>query len=161
MRQEDLLQSGVQLWMGEPFLPDELSRAMSMAKKRLAPGLDQIDYSIISNLPDEYRTHLLSLYNKILSQGVLLNSWLDSLVVLISKPGGESVRPISLLSCFAKIMEYMIYFRLRWFLESRPISCRRHNLVSNPLDLALIIWLLLLQISELASSKILPLLLSF
>ncbi|XP_018364089.1 PREDICTED: RNA-directed DNA polymerase from mobile element jockey-like [Trachymyrmex cornetzi] len=121
MKREDLLQHNTQQWLEEPFSRVELTRAINVAKKRSAPGLDQIDHSIISSLPDEYITRLLELYNQILAQGVIPDSWKDSLVVLIPKTDGKSVRPISLLSCFAKLMEYMIYFRLRWFIESRPL----------------------------------------
>lgn len=131
-----------------------------MSKKRSAPGLDQIDYSIIVNLPEEELTQLLSLYNLILEQGVLPDSWKDSLVVLIPKPGGESVRPIALLSCFAKIMEYMIYFRLRWFIESRPILPQTQS-GSAQLDPAWTISSSSLPISELVTLRNIPLLQCF
>jgi len=42
-------------------------------------------------------------------------------MVLIPKPNNAGVRPISLLPCFLKIMERLVYSRLQWFIESRHI----------------------------------------
>jgi len=43
------------------------------------------------------------------------------LITLIPKAGSNGVRPISLLSCYLKLMEKMVYARLQWFVESRHI----------------------------------------
>ena len=44
-------------------------------------------------------------------QGVISSDWKKSLIILI--PSGKGVRPISLLSCFLKTMEKIIYNKLR------------------------------------------------
>jgi len=47
--------------------------------------------------------------------------WKHSLMfLLIPKPGNSSVL-ISLLSCFLKLLERIVYARLQWFVESRHI----------------------------------------
>jgi len=42
-------------------------------------------------------------YNSILLEGTFPPQWRQSLVVLIPKPGGTGVQPISLMSCFLKL----------------------------------------------------------
>jgi len=99
----------------------KLDITVNNMKPKSAPDLDQIDYNIISSLPGEYAQLLLQIYNNILSEGVFLTQWKQSLMALIPKPGGTSVRSISLLSCFLKIMEKMIYTHIQWYIESRHI----------------------------------------
>jgi len=89
-------------------------------KLKSAPGIDQIDFEVISALPQEYRTLLLKIYNYILFHGNFPIQWRHSLVVLIPKPDGD-LRPISLLSCFLKLMEKMLYNRIQWHVESQHI----------------------------------------
>lgn len=43
------------------------------------------------------------------------------MIVLIPKPNGKDVKPISLFPCLLKIMEKIIYWRLRWFIESNAL----------------------------------------
>jgi len=99
----------------------ELDIAVNNMKPKSAPGLDHIDYNIISSLPGENAQLLLQIYNNILLEGAFVTQWKQSLLALISKLGGTGVRPISLLSCFLKIMEKMIYTRIQWYIESRYI----------------------------------------
>jgi len=47
-----------------------------------------------------------------------LFKWKTSLVLI---PGNKTVRPISLMSCVCKLMEWILYHRISWFIESRPI----------------------------------------
>jgi len=96
-------------------------------KLKSAPGLDQIDY-IISNLPSEY-TQLLQLYNNILynKEGVFPTQWKQSLMALIPKFGGSGIRPISLLFCFLKIMERMVYTLVFNDLLNLVIFFQTHN----------------------------------
>jgi len=83
----------------------ELNLAIVNTKHNSAPGLDQIDYTIISSLPPEFHIRiLLQIYNHIFDEGSFPIQWKQSLVVLISKAGNAGVRPISLLPCSLKIM---------------------------------------------------------
>jgi len=90
------------------------------SRKNSAPELDQISYKMLEQLPIEYKNCLLSMFNEIFLQGIF-PSWKTSLVILIPKPGNKTVRPISLISCVCKLMEQILYQRLSWFIESRPI----------------------------------------
>ena len=94
---------------------------MIQPKLDSAPGTDQIDYNIIKNLTPDSLSVLLQIYNNLFYQGIFPAEWNKSMVVLIPKPNGKGVRPISLLSCLLKIMEKIIYLRLRWFTESNAI----------------------------------------
>jgi len=104
-----------------PFTLPEYDAAVNSMKLKSAPGLDQVDYNIISSFPENFASLLLQIFNSILSEGAFLPQWKQSLITLIPKAGSNKVRPISLLSCYLKIMEKMIYTRLQWFIESRHI----------------------------------------
>jgi len=112
--------------LDESFTLSELNLAIINTKQNSAPGLDQIDYTVILSLLPEYIRILLNIYNHILDEGSFPAQWKQSLVVLIPKVGNAGVRPISLLPCLLKIMEKMIYTRIQWFIESRHIMiiCR-------------------------------------
>jgi len=105
----------------KPFSETELDTAIQNMKLKSASGIDQIDFEVISVLPREYRTLLIKIYNSILYHGNFPNQWGHSLVVLIPKPDGGGLRPISLLSCFLKVMEKIIYNRIQWHVESQYI----------------------------------------
>ncbi|XP_018397608.1 PREDICTED: uncharacterized protein LOC108775675 [Cyphomyrmex costatus] len=121
MKADDSRNPEVCKWLDDPITFDELSSAILTVRKKSAPGLDQISYELLDLLPAQHLDYLLSLFNEIFSQGVFPDSWTSSLVVLIPKADGKSVRPISLMSCVCKLMERVLYRRLVWFVESRPI----------------------------------------
>ncbi|XP_018375583.1 PREDICTED: uncharacterized protein LOC108769220 [Trachymyrmex cornetzi] len=87
---------------------------------------------MLTSLPDNYQEFLLDLFNRILKEGIVPNSWKTSLVIFIPKSNNEGLRPISLLSCVTKIFEKIIYFRLQWLVESQALLPQeqmgfRHN----------------------------------
>ncbi|XP_039315364.1 uncharacterized protein LOC120359950 [Solenopsis invicta] len=92
--------------------------AVDDMKNSSAPGLDQFSYKIIKALPHEFIIVLVNLFNALLQEGRFPKQWSQSLIVLIPKPQG-GVRPISLLSCFLKVLEKTLYLRLRWAMENR------------------------------------------
>lgn len=95
--------------------------ALDSMKLSSSPGLDQISYKVIRALPENYLDVLSEIFNSILRDGSFPKQWSHSLVVLIPKPQGKGVRPISLLSCFLKLFEKILYGRLRWAMESRCV----------------------------------------
>jgi len=89
-------------------------------KLKSAPGLDQVDYNIISSFPENFASLFLQLFNSILSEGVFPPQWMQSLIILIPKSGGSGVRPISLLSLLLKTYR-KDDIHSQWFIESRHI----------------------------------------
>lgn len=55
------------------------------------------------------------------AQGIVPDSWKDSLVIFLTKTDNKGLRTISLMSCLLKIMERCLYHRLRWMLESSGV----------------------------------------
>ena len=107
------------------FTEFELLKALHHTKNS-APGLDNIHYAMLRNLPCTSLCNLLRLYNRIWSSRVFPNSWRHAIVLAFPKPGKDaslpsSYRPIALTSCMCKVMERMVNERLVYFLESN--SC--------------------------------------
>lgn len=62
MKHEDRSNPLICGWLGSPLTLKELRNALKSAKKRSAPSLDQIDFSMIASLPAEFLTHVLDIY---------------------------------------------------------------------------------------------------
>jgi len=117
--QEDVLSSSPHIWLDSPFTQDELDAAIESCDKSSAPGLDQFDYQLIRALPIPICSVLLNIYNELYENGLFPNSWRDSLVIFVPKPGGCGLCPIVLMSCLLKLLEKMIYRRLSWYIETQ------------------------------------------
>ncbi|XP_011858585.1 PREDICTED: LOW QUALITY PROTEIN: RNA-directed DNA polymerase from mobile element jockey-like [Vollenhovia emeryi] len=104
--------------LGAPITLEEINWAFESTRKgKTAPGLDQIDFGILSSFPPFLIQSLLNIYNKILERGISPPDWSRAMVILIPKPHGGGFRPISLLPCLLKIMEKCLYLRLSWYVE--------------------------------------------
>uniref|UniRef100_L7LY18 Putative tick transposon n=1 Tax=Rhipicephalus pulchellus TaxID=72859 RepID=L7LY18_RHIPC len=107
-----------------PFTLRELTSAISSLRRRCAPGPDGITNQIISNLPAEARSSLLTYFNYVWELGNIPQTWKMAWVVPVLKPGKDrtelaSYRPVSLTSCVAKLMEKLACVRLTWWIENR------------------------------------------
>lgn len=105
----------------ESFSFKEFSLAIK-ARSNTAPGVDQIQYNQIANLPVSAKTRLLHLYNEMWRSGEFPSQWKDFVVCPILKPNkckedSQSYRPIALASCLLKTFERLIKRRLEWWLE--------------------------------------------
>ncbi|WP_230209703.1 reverse transcriptase domain-containing protein [Solemya velum gill symbiont] len=105
----------------EPFTFKELKSALSYTSES-SPGLDNVHYTLLKNLPIPSLSILLELYNLIWHKQTLPTSWKHSVIVPIRKPGKDptnlnAYRPIALTSCLCKLMERMVNNRLMWYLE--------------------------------------------
>jgi len=89
--EEDLNNPLVFKDLDSPFTTSELSLAINKAKVASVPGLDQIDYNVITSLPLEYNK--IQIYNYTLESGSFPSQWYQFLVVLIPKPGNNGIRP--------------------------------------------------------------------
>lgn len=101
-----------------PFQLEELHHVIfSFKNKKSSPGIDQIDYLILSNLLSEYYPLFLSILNNLFSSGDFPESWSNSLIYLIPETTPGQFRPISLISCCLKTLEKLILLRLGWWVE--------------------------------------------
>ena len=81
----------------------ELHNALSSTKDT-SPGKDTIPYAMLQQLPDEAKSYLLKIINRIWETGVLPKGWKIAIVLAIQKPNKDphyttSYRPIALTSC--------------------------------------------------------------
>ena len=97
---------------------DELRRALARGKAT-APRDDGVTYQVLRLLLKVLGNPLLRLYNLCFSRGYLLRAWSSSTVVLIPKPGTNNFRPISLTSCFCKVLERMFLTRLMFRIQDK------------------------------------------
>lgn len=104
-----------------PFSIEEFEATQKKLKIKPSPGLDQIDYSILSSLPTPFHKILLSILNDLFNGGLFPESWSHSLVYLIPKNSPGKFRPISLTSCLLKFLEKLILTRLEWWMEPKNL----------------------------------------
>lgn len=107
----------------ERFSLQELLTAITEAKGKAA-GIDEISYDIIRKLPGITKIILLEELNRIWAQGKIPTTWKTGIVKPIPKDGANkhiesNYRPITLLSCFGKILEKMVNRRLITELEEK------------------------------------------
>lgn len=91
--------------------------------KTSSPGDDQIHNLMIRNLPGKYLIWMLNLFNSSFNSAYIPEAWKSALIMPIPKPNKpetdpKSNRPISLLSCIAKLLEKMINNRLNFVIEN-------------------------------------------
>ena len=118
---EDVPSSKTSILSNE-FTLTELEIAIS-SRQNSAPGLDEIKYPMIKNLPLNAKSYLLSIYNDIWVMGESPTTWNATSVVPILKPNQDpniasSYRPISLLSCILKTFERLIKSILEWWFST-------------------------------------------
>ena len=104
----------------------ELEAAIQTLKQRKSPGPDGVTNDMLRRLGPVARRVLLKLMNQSWRRGVVPQVWKESRMVPIPKKGKaktdpNSYRPISLLSCTAKLMERIVTTRLVWHLEKKGL----------------------------------------
>ncbi|KAF0689194.1 Reverse transcriptase domain-containing protein, partial [Aphis craccivora] len=107
--------------LNAPITMGELFFALKKCKSKSA-GPDNIPYLFIQNFSCNTYQILLNIYNFIWTKNVFPQSWRNSIVIPINKPGKnkfspEGYRPISLLNTLCKLLEKIVNLRLIWFLE--------------------------------------------
>ena len=91
-------------------------------QKKTSPGIDNISYDLVKNLPKCSYRALLNLYNKIWETGNFPKAWTHAVVTQVLKNGKnpqelKSYRPICLTPVLGKVMERLVTDRLNWHLE--------------------------------------------
>uniref|UniRef100_A0A1Y1KUU7 Reverse transcriptase domain-containing protein n=1 Tax=Photinus pyralis TaxID=7054 RepID=A0A1Y1KUU7_PHOPY len=97
--------------------PKEIKRIILQQHPRRAPGHDQISYRALQNITRTALAYLTRIYNAILYLKHFPESWKESVIIMLPKPGKNltnpsSYRPISLLPTMAKIFERALLARL-------------------------------------------------
>lgn len=104
---------------------DELRRALDRGRAT-SPGDDGITYAVLRALRDVPGNPLLQLYNLCFRLGYVPQAWTHSTIVPIPKPGTDKFRPISLTSCFCKVLERILLSRLMFRLQHK-LSARLYG----------------------------------
>ena len=112
--------------VNDPFSLFELQDAIRQSKPNSSPGEDGICYEVIKHLPKSCQIVILSLLNRMWSEGDIPERWKHSIVLPIQKPGKDpssldSYRPIALTDSLCKINERIIANRLNWYMESNGL----------------------------------------
>jgi exonuclease III len=111
-----------------PFTISEIDNAISNAHNS-SPGMDNVHYEFLKQLPSVTRLLLLNVFNNIWINHTFPVSWRQAIVIPIPKPSKDhtnpdNYRPIALTSCICKILESMVNKRLVFYLET-------NNLISS------------------------------
>ncbi|XP_018359706.1 PREDICTED: uncharacterized protein LOC108758958, partial [Trachymyrmex cornetzi] len=90
MKLEDEKNTNTHVGLDDPLTMSEYRRAKISSRKNSTPGLDQVCYKMLDQLPMEHKIYLLSMFNDIFSRGTFPDSWKTSLVIFIPKPGNKA-----------------------------------------------------------------------
>ncbi|XP_076057288.1 uncharacterized protein LOC143034828 [Oratosquilla oratoria] len=102
----------------EEITEQELRRALAKGKAT-APGDDGITYAVLRVLLDVPGNPHLQLYNLCYNLGYVPRDWTYSTIVPIPKPGTDKFRPVSLTSCFCKVLERILLSRLMFRIQDK------------------------------------------
>lgn len=112
-----------------PTDESEIDEIISNLKVNTAPGSDSVKCGLIKTVKNAILTPLAHLCNLSMSVGIFPDRWKEATVVPIYKSGDKdnpgNYRPISLLSCFSKILEKLVNRRLIKFLENNNLLSDR------------------------------------
>lgn len=105
-----------------PFNLEELTHSLK-GKTSSAPGMDEVNYPMLSHLGEKASNILLNIYNECLQGKPIPEAWKKYAIIPILKPNKDpnnpkNFRPIVLSSCYLKTLEIIIKNRLDWKLEN-------------------------------------------
>ena len=104
------------------ILKAEVERAIKQMKDNKAPGIDDISSDVYKEGGTEVIEQLTGLYNQILKEKKLPQSWKEAKIILLYKKGDKAdiknYRPISLLSHAYKIFTRIIQNRIKHILDT-------------------------------------------
>ena len=102
----------------------EVRNIIDKTKNNKAPEIGLINGKILKKLPPKAIRLMTIIFNAILRIQYLPKSWKLAQIKMLSKPGKDphqtaSYRPISLLPVFSKILEKIIYCRIKTIMETK------------------------------------------
>ena len=109
-----------------------------------SPGPNEIQYTMLKHRHPSGLQITLKLFNKIWREGTSPNAWRLATVISIKKERNNGLhpyhyRPISLTSCFFKLMKRLTSKRLQWYLEKensiaeKQFGFRKRHSTADPL----------------------------
>jgi len=104
---------------------EEMKIAINESKDN-SPGPDGIHNRMFKSMTETALEYLLKAINQVWKESYFDNRWRQATVIPIPKPGKDhknpvNYRPISLTSCFCKLIEKMINNRLMQYLENNKL----------------------------------------
>ena len=112
----------------EPITEYEMKMEIENLKINKSPGYDEISAKILKAVSTEISEPLAYIFNLTFTTGVIPNSLKIALVTPVFNANAnfifENYRPISVLTCFSKLLEKIMYKRIIKFVE-------KNNILSN------------------------------
>lgn len=110
----------------ETVTMEEVNDIVNKLKARKAPGRDGITNEAIKKLTEEGRHEIVNITNAIIQQGHFTAAWKSAKIIMLKKPQkpaneADSYRPISLLPALSKLVERIIYRRIKEHTEQKKI----------------------------------------
>ena len=111
-----------------PTDPTEIINIVTSANSSKASGVDNIDPYVVQKIIPQIANQLAHIFNKSLQTGIVPDKLKIAKVIPLYKNDNpelfENDRPISILPCFSKIIERIMYNRLYSFLT-------KHNIITE------------------------------
>ena len=108
---------------------EELDKAFKSLQANKSPGIDEIDINVVQETYEIIKPFLLHVFDLSLKQGIFPNDMKIAKVTPIFKTGEKddpgNYRPISVLPCFSKILEKIMYNRLYDYLTQYEILYKK------------------------------------
>jgi exonuclease III len=95
----------------------EFNHALRSLSSNCSSGPDGLPYNIFRELSSPSKEMLLQFLNEMFNRGEIPENLLHCLQIALPKPSGD-YRPISLMNCFLKIYEKILFTRLYAFIDS-------------------------------------------
>ena len=124
----------------EMITEKEILNSIKRIKANQSPGYDNIHPLFVKNCMHYLISPLKVLFNQSLTQSKLPDLWKIGLIIPIFKKGDvkniKNYRPITILSCFAKLLDHLVYNRLSSFINNKIIpeqhgSTNKRSTITN------------------------------
>jgi len=110
----------------DPITYDELNNALAKIKTGKSPGNDRITSEFLKNLNEDWTSHLLKIYNKIMTTEVIPQQWSLIETIMLYKGKGSATEPenyrgISLVQNITKLFTQILLTRIEAWAEENDI----------------------------------------
>lgn len=123
------LKNADKIMKNNSLTPDELDKAFNTLQSNKSPGIDEISVNVVKEIYETIKPVLLHIFNLSITKGIFPSQLKTAKVTPIFKAGDPSdpgnYRPISVLPCFSKILERIMYNRLYEYLVQNNILYKK------------------------------------